>query len=660
MNVSYEHANPRQGNESFLIRLEEGHTEMTPCVLVDAGDGVDTDALLAENEYLAVVLLTHAHLDHYQALDEAHRDGAPILTSPGTASVLDDVLSEGADQYGLSNTEELLDRVEAVSEWHNVLGDTLRVRPVPVGHAPGACGFLIRADAGDDQVTMLATGDFTERDAAGYRGFDAEAYGDVDVLFLTAATTTAFEESLTETVATVTERTNAGSRTLCTASGLTGVHLATLLAGADDELDVDVPVILAGQAAKLYTELGYEHDRVETVPEFASPAACFDHGTVTIAGPEVPVEGSSARLFDAIADDPSATLVQVQGGGTDAATGSEFAGTVSSHRFSNHPSEAVLDDVVETISPTHVVITHQRGNSLERYKDSWDSFSWATGSRGEEVLYRDGSYVAPPWVSEYVEQRVRNRGGQFDADRVDDAVLDAVDAAPAADRRDAVDLGAEGVDVEALRDRLHIRSAGGTPPSTTSPEATDGGSTRATEPVSDDGPATEDEPAATETVSEVAQSETGDDVESRSTVGTEEFTVTVDPAVSSLARQRAQAADVPLAVFVRGAVDDYIADILRGNEPWGDFDDAADALSLDAGPVLSELLSTAATEHESVEAFAVEHLRDAVGVGDADGAVPVREDGSIAELLNAILENEDTPSESPADVVADALRWGFH
>ncbi|MFD1568479.1 MBL fold metallo-hydrolase [Halolamina litorea] len=246
MDISYEHANPRRGNESFLIRIEEDHTELTPCVLVDAGDGVDTDELLGEDEYLAAILLTHAHLDHYQSLGEAHRDGAPILTSAGTASILDDVLSEGADQYGLSNTDEVLDRVKAISEWHDVLGDTLRVRPVPVGHAPGACGFLIRAADGDDQVTMLATGDFTERDAAGYRGFDAEAYADVDILFLTAATTGAFEENLTRTVATISERTNAGSRTLCTASGLTGVHLAILLAGVDDELDVDVPVILAG------------------------------------------------------------------------------------------------------------------------------------------------------------------------------------------------------------------------------------------------------------------------------------------------------------------------------------------------------------------------------------------------------------------------------
>ncbi|GAB7095252.1 hypothetical protein JCM30237_24050 [Halolamina litorea] len=387
------------------------------------------------------------------------------------------------------------------------------------------------------------------------------------------------------------------------------------------------------------------------------PDACFEHGAVTIAGPEVPVEGSSARLFESIADDPSASLVQVQGGGTEAATGSEFAGTVSSHRFSNHPSEEVLDDVVETISPTHVVVTHQQGKSLERYKDKWDSFSWPTGSRGKEVLYRDGTYVAPPWVTEYVERRVRNRAGQFDADRIDAALLDAVDTAPAAHRRESVELGREDVDVEALREQLHIRSA--PKASMESVEATDGGSTQASGAASSSDSTIETESTEGDIVSEAEEQTSTSDDSSGTPVSTNALTVTVDPAIGLLAQQRGQAAETPLAVFVREAVDAYIADILRGDEPWDDLDAEVEALSLDAGPVLSTLLSSATAEGESVEAFALEHLRGAVGVDDADGAVPIRDDGSIAALLGAVVENEDTPSESLADVVEDALRKQF-
>jgi len=471
--VSYEHANPRHGNESFLIRIDEEHTANTPCLLVDAGDGVDLDSLLDDDDYLAAILLTHAHLDHYQSLDDAHRDGAPILASPGTAAILADTFAEGARQYGLTNTDELLARVEAIEDWHDVLGDTVRVHPVPAGHTPGACGFLIRIADDDTQLRLLVTGDFTERDAAGFPGFDANAYPDTDILFLTAATNNELEDSLTEIVATVTERTNAGSKTLCTASGLTGVHLAALFAGVNDELDVRIPVVLAGHVAKLYDALGYHHETATTVPEFAATTECLEHGAVTIAGPEVPIEGSSKRLFEAIADDPSATLIQVQGGNTNSKTGSDFAGTVSAHDFSNHPSEAVLDDVVEAISPTHTVITHQRGRSLDRYKDKWNSFTWATGDRGTEILYRDGDYLAPSWVNDHIKQRVRNREGQLDTTRADDALLDAVESIPALSRHDGINLPREGVDVERLRAQLHLES---TSESTESEQATADGS----------------------------------------------------------------------------------------------------------------------------------------------------------------------------------------
>lgn len=483
VDVSYEHANPRHGNESFLIRIEEEHTANTPCLLVDAGDGVDLDSLLDDDDYLAAILLTHAHLDHYHSLDDAHRDGAPILASPGTAAILADTFAEGARQYGLTNTDELLARVEAIEDWHDVLGDTVRVHPVPAGHTPGACGFLIRIADDDTQLRLLVTGDFTDRDAAGFPGFDANAYPDTDILFLTAATNSELEDSLTEIVATVTERTNAGSKTLCTASGLTGVHLATVFAGVTDELDLHIPVVLAGHIAKLYDALDYHHENVTTVPEFAATTECLEHGAVTIAGPEVPVEGSSKRLFDAIADDPSATLIQVQGGNTNAKTGSDFAGTVSAHDFSNHPSEAVLDDVVEAISPTHTVITHQRGRSLDRYKDKWNSFTWATGDRGTEVLYRDGDYLAPPWVSDHVKQRVRNREGQLDTTRADDALLDAVKSIPTLSRHDRINLAREGVDIERLQSRLHLES----PSESTEPDPEPADTSNQTSTASDGG-----------------------------------------------------------------------------------------------------------------------------------------------------------------------------
>jgi putative mRNA 3-end processing factor len=114
-------------------------------------------------------------------------------------------------------------------------------------------------------------------------------------------------------------------------------------------------------------------------------------------------------------------------------------------------------------------------------------------------------------------------------------------------------------------------------------------------------------------------------------------------------------------VFVRDTVDAYIADILRGDEPWDDVEqeEEADSLSLDTGPVLGALLSSAATDYDSVEVFALEYLRDAAGVDEADGTIPVRDNKSIAGLLDAVVENEDSPSESSGDIVEDALRREF-
>ncbi len=480
MEITYQHANPRSGNESFLLRVRERHESRTPCILVDAGDGVAVDDLLGEDEYLAAILLTHAHVDHYRSLDDAHRDGAPIITSPGTAAILEDVFTEGARHYGLGETDALLRQVEGITDWYDVVGDAVSVHPVPAGHAPGACGFLVRIGDGDDRFVGLVTGDFTRRDAAGYPGFDPSDHFDVDAVFLTAATNEDFEDDLTDAVGTLVQRATAGSTTLCTASGLTGVHLAALLAGVGRELDRSVPVLLAGQVAKLYEGLDYDHAAVETVPTYSDPTDCLEPGAVTIAGPEVPVEGSSARLFRSIEDDPNATIVQVQGGNTDAKDAGDASGTVSSTAFANHPAEAVLDDVVETLSPTHVVVEHQHGRANDRYKDKWDAYTWATGDGAEQTLFRDGSLVAPPWVGEKTHSRVRGRDGSQTVLANNAELLDEL-SPPAIERRDRIGLEAEGIDLSRLRERLRTGRPSTATPATAARAGNGGGAADTTQ-----------------------------------------------------------------------------------------------------------------------------------------------------------------------------------
>jgi len=754
MKISYEHANPRTGNESFLLRVQKEYEQQTPCILVDAGDGVDTSALLADDEYLAAVLLTHAHLDHYKSLDEAHRDGAPILTSPGTEAILEDVLAEGVRHHSLSNPDAILERVEAIDDWVDVVGDDISVAPVPAGHTPGACGFLIRARDGQESFRALATGDFTRRDAGGYVGFDSKQFLEVDALFLTAATNDDVDETTTDILETLAARANAGSKTLCTASGLTGVHLTTLLGGIEHELDYSIPIILVGQVAKLYDALEYDYPNVEIIPEFSDPHNCLEAGTVTIAGPEVPVEGSSERLFEAIRDDGNATLVQVQGGNTTAKDAGDFAGTVFSFKFSNHPTEAVLDEVVETIAPTHVVITHQSGRSLTRYKDKWDAYMWATGDSGSEQLYQNGSFCPPNWIGDTAKQRVRNRDEQRSVIDVGDGVLQAAASVPELERRETAALEREGVDVTRLREELHIGHSeeevatntvepkAGTDPTQNAcvapTHATDGGLYRTVgQPSSDneyitpdpeevadkianptvvnvlydsastegdtslDGTTAErtskankkeiggkdadssgeDESATeTETADRTTESEYTEQTENRGedenmsdsdstmsettaevatgAVTDETVTVQIDPVIRTLTEHQASNEGESTEAFVESAIRTYLAEALRGNEPWSETTRVTERkLTIDADPALEQLIATTAANNDEsdAESFVVRTLCDAIGLDIDDRELPIGSLEEMDELIVATTENDSCPHEAKDEVVQAAL-----
>jgi len=450
MQVSYQHANPHDGRESFLLRFHDEIPEQTTCILVDAGDGVDVEDLLGEDEYLSAILLTHAHLDHYQSLGSNLRDEAPIYATPETANAITTRLDTDATHADIANPDEVRAALEPITDWTRITSD-VRVHPVPAGHAPGACGFVVQFIDGNDRHHVLATGDFTTRSAAGYPGLQTDL--PVDAVFLTAATTPDFPERLTDAVATVVERATAGSTVLTTASGSTGVHLAYLLVHVGRCDDPTLPVTVVGRVATLWDAFEYEHPAVESVPTFANPDEVLEPGCVTIAGPEVPVAGSSERLFEAIADDGGATLVQVTSGAFE--TEQSAGCTVHDYEFSNHPEEATIDAVVEELGPIHVVVAHQQGHAAARYKDKYDSFVWATDDDTEYVLY-DDEWVGPPWVTEATRRRVqsrRYRKGESNFARSWDGTEIPF---PTVERHDEVDLDAEGIDVDRLANEIGV------------------------------------------------------------------------------------------------------------------------------------------------------------------------------------------------------------
>jgi putative mRNA 3-end processing factor len=450
MQVSYQHANPQNGRESFLVRFHDAIRDQKTCILVDAGDGVDVDDLLREDEYLSAILLTHAHLDHYRSLGSNLRDGAPVYASAETTNAIITRLDTDAEHANLDNPDDVRAAIEPISNWTTVTSD-VRVHPVPAGHAPGACGFVVQFADGNDHHHLLATGDFTVRRAADFPGLQTDL--PVDAVFLTAATRPDFRRQLTNAVATAVKRATAGSTVLTTASGLNGVQLAHLLSHVGSTDGWQIPITVTGHVATLWDAFEYGDPAVESVPAFGDPDGILDRGRITIAGPEVPVAGSSEQLFDAIADDAGATLLQVTSGAFDPVESA--ACTVVDYELSNHPNEDTIDAVVEELAPIHVVVMHQQGDAADRYKDKYDSFVWATDDEELYTLYDDG-WSGPPWVTDATRRRVRSRlyrDGEPDVG----SAIDAGDIPlPAVERKDDVDLEAEGIDTGRLADELGV------------------------------------------------------------------------------------------------------------------------------------------------------------------------------------------------------------
>ena len=446
MRISFQHANPDAGNESFLLRFDSGGDE-TPCVLVDAGSGVDLDSLLESGDRLEAICLTHAHLDHYTELTAAHRNGVPVFTSPATAAILTDVFDIAATEYDVHASDAVDDAITPIDDWTEI-ATGVEIHPVPAGHAPGAVGFLVRVTDGDRNHHLLATGDFTRRSVAGFPGFDANGFVDVDALFLTAATDDDFERSLTEALGRALEYAHGGSRTLVTTSGLVGVQVASLLSALIDDHELRVPVRVVGHVAKLYAALEYDCPGVEAVPNFEHTDECLEAGAVTIAGPEVPHERSSGRLFGVLREDPNACVIQLVGSGEDPIDGGRC--TVHDYELVNHPSRSTLRDVHDAIDPTETVIVHRHGGAEGAFND-FSSIVWGSGDTDEYTLFDGGPWQRPPRMNGGAVTGSSRRSLQQFAG----ADLLASFSVPSLERRDEPDPEAEGIDEDRITALLH-------------------------------------------------------------------------------------------------------------------------------------------------------------------------------------------------------------
>lgn len=378
-------------------------------------------------------------------------------------------------QTGVEADDSMVAAIEPVDEWTSV-GSEVAFHPVPAGHVPGAVGYLFRfeKDRGVDTGYILATGDFTLTRAGGYPGLPLESIQDVDVLFLTVATSSNFSSELSEGLGIALQQAHSGMQTLVTTSGIVGVHVAYLLGALIERFELGVRVRVVGQAAKLYERLEYEADAVRPVPEFSHTDEALGRGIITIAGPDVPSERSSGRLYGVLRDQPDACVVQLIGSGQSPIRSGQC--TVHDFRIVNHPEYDALESVHEAANPQHTVITHTHRGAGNQFSHL-DSSVWSPSDAGEYTLYANGQWRAPPWAPNAgrtpTQATTQSVGALTETDLFSDVDL------PSLARSSKADLPAEGIDIEHVKQVLAQETAY-TGPTTTEASDSDSGSSTAT------------------------------------------------------------------------------------------------------------------------------------------------------------------------------------
>jgi putative mRNA 3-end processing factor len=392
MNIKCQYAN--RSKTSVLLTIEGILQGQSVNLLVDPGPGVDIDGLLGRDDYLTGILLTHLHMDHYATLGENMRDGAPVYTSQTNIDLLD-VAVDDANQFVNTAIDKSETKRSATPVDDGVtIGGKIDVTAVPAGHTPGAIGFYLKVSSGGETESILITGDFTRRPVAGYAGLPPV---DADLVVLTGATESDFEDNLTDAVTTAIRQGLSGSPALVTATGLNAVHFATVLGTAIEESNVDMGVSVVGKAAKMLDKLDINPPHVTAIPEYA-PEDILSENPITITGPDLPTEGGARKLFTQIKDDPNAGAILLSG--DEEADIGTYSCTLNQFRFSNHPTETAVDEYIELVNPREIFLTHQRGSELRRYRDKYSAIVWAPRERKCYTLYRNGEWIAPFWVKE--------------------------------------------------------------------------------------------------------------------------------------------------------------------------------------------------------------------------------------------------------------------
>ena len=407
---------------------------------------------------------------------------------------------------------------------------------------------------------------------------------------------------------TIYDRTTSGSQTIVTTSALGGIHMAGLLDALQRDQETQFDIRLVGKVATVYQALEYDFEHVTPIAEFEAAHELLSPGAVTIAGPEDASAGSAEALLDAANQDAgNTTVVQLRSAGTTAIDAPWL--TTQTFAYSLHPTEDELKEVIETVEPMQVIVSHTADkDTLKRWRDygrDLNTLVWASYGHDRYRLFDDGDFLSPSWVEGDWVNGILHRNESRPSTTVSQDALPALGPRSIALARDGIETADLVADSETLQG----------------------------------------DPAASRRDAASADLDAG-------VYRLAELAVERDTS-----RARNGVATTDMETLVLEAVDWFVQESLRGDLPQRSTGQSLEeSLELTAGSALAKILedtSSAATDREQV---LVDCLRAELGLPAED---PVTYTSSrLAPRLaymEALVESEDNAFETVSDVVQTAI-----
>lgn len=412
MNLSYQCANPTTQDSSFVLRFHL-NSGKNPVVLVDSGPGVDLSNLLNDDDYLAGVLLTHLHQDHYISLPENIKRGTRIFTSEINRTILQNVLVNYAPKHSQTPTEwataSLFKDIQVPSDWEEIT-EEIHVRRIPVGHAFGATGFVIRFRENNDWQHIVISGDVSFDSVAGMPPATDILPIEPTVLFVnTPENGVESENNLTEILNSILESRD-NNCTLVATSSLTSIQFALIVAKIAEQYDESLQATLVGLAGGMFEALDYTNPHIETYPHPDEIESLTKPGHILFAGSENLKVGYSAQIHQRLSRIGGETFQLL--GWDNKHNPQNQTEAVTTFQYSQHATERELADYVRALGPIHTILGH---GGYERLKSQLrDCFVWESGNtRDPRLLYSSTKgWHGPPWLDSGVVDTILQKATQ--------------------------------------------------------------------------------------------------------------------------------------------------------------------------------------------------------------------------------------------------------